>query len=531
MINYRRVPVCLLFVAALFFAFAASARGDSVMSKNKVPGRVESKARLLMQALENQGFEVSRGFFKLYTVPDDCAYTYSIMHSCYANNPAAPYVTLAVPPWPEEFTDDMSNLWGPLPDGYEDIFRFDPGDAIVILGKLPPPAAYFSVQTYLFSREGTIDTSENNQTYQSIAKDMPDLLSFLFAYVPGETPDDTPFPRFQSFSMLSNPINNVVIERQSHTAFNQIRYFIITPDMLMNDAVRDALAGISVKEEEIFTEPIPSDMKIGLDKASDSFTTIIRYSRPVDGGKPGTASYTWRNDLPIVALRVRNTRSDYVPERYPQFDLNDLEGRTGVNELGLGDDLGSLLYAVSRRWGQSCANIDCSDRSERFQDMQTPPISVVGPLCRSAGENCLGDNWDTAYQIYGPKPLDSGEIYAVAGTLGTETGNATYVGFGINYAEIFLGAANLSDKDLKGTAKSYRGQVNNTGKFYLYYLTRDCSGLEDLTGGNCLELTDEIIPSGGHFSLIIRDYIVPGTQRGPDSQLVLPSRVLLLQRP
>ncbi len=212
MINYRRIPVCLLFATALFFAAAASARVYSVMSKDRVPGQVESKARLLMQALENQGFEVSRGYFKLYTVPDDCAYTCSIMHSCYANNPTAPYVTLALSPWPEEFTDDKSNLWGPLPDGYEDIFRFDPRDAIVILGKLPPPAAYFSVQTYLFSREGTIDTSENNRTYQSIAENIPDLLPFLFAYVPGETPDDTPFPRFQSFSMLSNPINNWLLK-------------------------------------------------------------------------------------------------------------------------------------------------------------------------------------------------------------------------------------------------------------------------------------------------------------------------------
>lgn len=96
MISYRKVPVCLLFVAALLFAAPTSARVYSVISKNKVTVRVQSKARLLMQALENQGFEVSRGYFKLYTVPDDCAYTYSIMHSCYANNPAAPYVTLAV---------------------------------------------------------------------------------------------------------------------------------------------------------------------------------------------------------------------------------------------------------------------------------------------------------------------------------------------------------------------------------------------------------------------------------------------------
>ncbi len=530
MFDYRKMLVCLFFAFALLLAAGTSARDDSVMSLNKVPSQVESNACRLMDHLKKEGFEVSRGYFKLYTV-DDCAYTYPIMHTCYANNPAAPYITFAVPPWPGEFVDDKSNLWGPSHEGYDDIFRFDPREAIVILGRLPPPAAYFAEQTYLFSREGKIDMTSNNQTYQAIAKSMPALLPFFFAYMPGETPDDTPSPRFQSFSTLSNPINNVVIERESHAAFNQIRYFIITPDKLMNDALRSALAGISIKEEDIFTEPIPSDMIVGLEQESDTFTTIIRYSQPVDGGKPGTASYTWRNELPMVVLRVRNTRSNYVPQTYPQFYFNDLEERTSVSELGLGDDLGSLLYTVSRRWGQPCAEIGCSGRAETFQDLQTPPPSMVGPLCTSAEENCQGDNWDAAYQIYGPRPLDSGEIYAVAGTLGTETGNATYVGFGINYAEVFLGVANLSNIDLKGTAKRYRGEVNNTGKFYLYYFTRDCSGLEDLTDGNCFELTDAMIPSGKHFGLSIRDYIQPGTERGPDSSKVLPSRVLQLVRP
>ncbi len=145
----------------------------------------------------------------------------------------------------------------------------------------------------------------------------------------------------------------------------------------------------------------------------------------------------------------------------------------------------------AQRWGQPCATIDCSDRAGTFQDLQTSPASMVGPLCDPVEENCLGDNWDTAYQIYGPMTLDNGEVYAVAGTLGTETGNATYVGFGINYVEVFLGVANLSDRDLKGTAKRYKREVSNTGKFYLYYFTRDCSGLEDLTDGNCFELPDD----------------------------------------
>ncbi len=85
------------------------------------------------------------------------------MRTCYANNPAAPYVTFAVPPWPEEFVDpETSSLWGPSQEGYNDNFRFDPREAIVILGRLPPPAAYFAEQTYLFSRQGTIDKSSEH---------------------------------------------------------------------------------------------------------------------------------------------------------------------------------------------------------------------------------------------------------------------------------------------------------------------------------------------------------------------------------
>ncbi|MGD0281674.1 MAG: hypothetical protein ABSB95_04855 [Dissulfurispiraceae bacterium] len=520
MIGYRRIPICLLFVlASLFAGCGSSAKSGGVMSENKVPCSVESTAQRLTLDLLKQGFEVSRGYFKLWTA-DQCAYTFGIMGMCYANNPAAPYVTFAVLPWPGEYVDaSTSSLWGPSQEGYNDIFRFDPREAIVILGELPSPAAYFSEQTYLFSRQGTYTTGS---TYKAIAQFMPALLRFFFAYMP----DDT--ARFQSFSTISNPINNVVIERQSNAAFGQIRYFIITPDQFMDNTIRNELATISINKEDIFTEQIPSDMRIGLDQAADDFTTFIRYSQPDDGGTPGTLSDIWRTNLPLVVLRVRDTRTDRDPNLYPPVVL---ETRTAVDESPLQPDLISLVSAVAGKWGQPCVNSDCSDRAQSFKDLQTFPSYMVGPLCIPIGENCLGDNWDAAYQLYGPASLDNGEIYAVAGTLGTETGNATYVGFGINYADVFLGVANLSNKDLDGTANGYAEVVNNTDKFYLYYLTRDCSGLEGLTDGNCFELPVTLIPSGKHLGLSVRDYVRPGTERGPDSSFVLPSMVIKLQKP
>jgi hypothetical protein len=75
--------------------------------------------------------------------------------------------------------------------------------------------------------------------------------------------------------------------------------------------------------------------------------------------------------------------------------------------------------------------------------------------------------------------------------------------------------------------------VENLDKLYVYYFTRDCDGLEELTHGFCysVEDTELVIPPGDKASLVERDYISEGTQREPDSTLTLPSMVLTLQRP
>jgi hypothetical protein len=66
--------------------------------------------------------------------------------------------------------------------------------------------------------------------------------------------------------------------------------------------------------------------------------------------------------------------------------------------------------------------------------------------------------------LYGPLSLDNREIYAVADTLGTETGNATYFGLGGNQVSIFNGVAHLSKNALEDTAKAYKRKVKNTGR-------------------------------------------------------------------
>ena len=224
-------------------------------------------------------------------------------------------------------------------------------------------------------------------------QDKPLLLGRFFNKVPQNQ------ERVINFASLSNSINHVVIERQSGQAFDQQKYFIITPDQLMEDAIRTALGTISVADEDIFTEPIPSNMIVGLDASADDFVTVIRYAMPEDGGGENARSTAWREELPLVVLRVRDTRPDRLPLTYPPF--TEPEEKQISDELYLKDDLKDLVGAVSQRWNQPSA----ASQTVQFLRVGPPPINMIGPKCSPIGMNCLGDTQDTSYQYSFPLPV------------------------------------------------------------------------------------------------------------------------------
>jgi hypothetical protein len=195
----------------------------------------------------------------------------------------------------------------------------------------------------------------------------------------------------------------------------------------------------------------------------------------------------------------------------------------------------SLVGAVSQRWGQPYA----LQSVMQMIRTQPGPINMVGPECMLIGMNCLADTQDTSYQYSFPLPMGENNIYGVVGTLGTRTNNATYVGLGLTATVRMLGFDNLSEFELADTANVYASAVDHTDKFFVYYFTRDCSGLDALTDGHCLEISDNDLPlcedpaspSCNRLSISIRNYMPPGSQHGPDDNFILPGLVLPLQRP
>jgi len=463
--------------------------------------QLEAKVNRLQAELRSRGYDVARGATKLFTIAD-CQYAVAVLGNCMGNNPAAPYIMPTMPLWPDEYVDEgLRGVLGPLPDDNWATHRMDKREAVLVVGMLPPPARYFGFQTYVFSRAGALNTSD--PIYQKTLAD-PVMHSLLFSVVP-KSPS-----RVLTFSSMGNSINNVNIERQSGAAFNQRRAFVISTDQAMAREMTDAVVRArAAGESDVFNEPVSSSLvRLGLGANADDFMTIIRYAQPDDED----AAEAWRQERPIAVLRVRDRNVNATePWPTPVYDR-----KTARSELGLADNLSALVAAIKQQWRQPGASVG------PFVSLQLS-VDLIGQHCLARPMNCLGDNQDTDYQLSPTVIPDDNTVIAVAGTLGTATGNATYVGLSVNRIADLTAVANASDEDVQGSASLFSKAVANTDKLYVQYFARNCTRIS-----HCLTITEDMIPKGAAIKIIQRNYVVPGTARGPEpTQLVNPVAIIL----
>jgi len=567
----NRLSLCLRYsllatILAATATFAASPKDhpdatnpiQQVSSKSAMPKPGTGNfVQRFIRDLRSSGLEVSVGYPTLYTQAD-CDYSYPVFHNCFGNNPASPYVMPVVKSWPDEYVDPaMVNGMGRTRPGYSATYRLDPREAIILFGRMPPPGRYMGLETWIFTT-GPVSggTPWNEEAYACYAPLAGEMIDYFFNTVPPADEMDEFIPdapdnpdRLQSFSSITNNINNVVMQNLSgRSPWNEMRYFVITPDQRTDAAVRQALAALGVDDMDIFTEAIPETFQgqvdpdlppcpyygqnpvvgpLGLGEGAVDFTTAVRYAMPEDE----QAAHVWRKSLPLTVLRVRRPSWSVDPEPYGDQVADD---RYTVDESYLGDDLKALTlsvvaHALRQGW-----------RLEADRDMIDilNELGQFGPRCREIGMNCLGDGQDASYYFAKPQSLDTGRIYAVVGTLGTETGNGTYVGLSVNDASLLKGVLNIDDSKLKGSASSYASDVPNADKFFVHFFSRDCASIEGLTNGACTAITTDMIPLFGDdrapgnkdlhgmFSIALRTYVVRGYERGPDPEIQLTPHTL-----
>ena len=513
---------CLIVCTLLFlapFSNGVTAPTNPLSKINRLPPSLEQIVQKVTGKLMERGYEVKRGYWALWG-GDQCKYTISVLGRCYGPNPTAPYVVPFVPSWRDEFVDhSLHKVFGPERRGYAPIYRLDEREALVILAVLPPPGAYLGLQTSVFTREDKVN--QNDPIYRHVPEELRDL---LFATAPNPA-------RLIVWSTIGNSNNHVVIEQQTGEKWekNQQRFFIITPDQATEGDVALALKKAGVDANQIFVEPVAADVvKLGLDAAADDFQTILRYVQvPDDDGK------AWRKRLPLTVLRVRYKDTSRPPEPYP---VPTYDKKIATSELYLKKpDLENLISAVKQQWKQPNADESPFVVAEL---MWPKGLDTIGQHCLARPMNCLGDNQDDSFRISPTISLDpgavipdgvvQGDVVAVVGTLATATNNATYVSLAINSFPLVVSFDNLTNRNLAGSASKFSKSANNTDKFYVYYLSRDCAGL----GSYCREIPESVVPFGGYIKLTERNYVQPEskTGRAPDATQMLTPSVIILKR-
>jgi hypothetical protein len=510
----------------------------------------------LIRELRSSDLEVSVGYPRVYTQAD-CAYSYPVFKNCFGNNPASPYVMPVVKSWPDEYVDPaMKNGFGRTRPGYSVTYRLDPREAIILFGRMPPRARYMGLQTWVLTTGWAREYSPWDQGacfhYKVFAKEMTQYFFATFP-PPSLVPHCLSIPgtpgRVQSLSSIDNNINNVVMEKRSGPPWDETRYFVITPDRRTDAAVREALVSLGVEEDAIFTERIPETFHdadpdheypygqssvvgpLGLGEDAVDFTTAVRYAMPDDD----QAANAWLKSLPLTVLRVRRPPWGPDPRTYGDREADPRPTVDEVSDDTLKGGLDNLIDAVKNRArSQGWAVVD--DEHPEMIDI-VKELGQFGPACRAIGMNCLADGQDASYYFAQPRSLDTGMFYAAVGTLATETGNATYVGLSVNDASLLKGAFNVDDTKLKGSAGSYHSEVANPallGKYFVHFFARDCAAIADLTDGECTTVTTDMIPHAdddeapgdrdlhGMFSIAVRSYVKPGSERGPDPSKQLP---------
>ena len=484
--------------------FLATKGGTDPMSRvHPLPASLEMKVQRLRADLEARGYDVARGYWTLWGA-EDCKYPLRTVGFCYGNNPAAPYLFAVVPQWKDEFVEQsFHHAVLTAQRNMSATFRLGEQEALVVLAEMPPSARYFGIATNVFTRQTTLNRSDFVYEY---LKDQPVLRSILF------TPSPNP-SRLMMLASIGNTTNNVVMERRSGAPWGQQRYFVITPDAGTADAITAALVRAGAgSADDVFTEPVaPALVRLGLGPVKDDLFTYARYAMPDDS----LAGERWRQQLPLTILRVRPGSGAGQPE---PFGIPAYTQRTvNLDERVLAGDLAALVNAVRTRWDQPEAPL-----GHFFSAYLT--LDLIGQHCLGHPNadrgpmNCLADNPDTDYQVVGPPlHIDDEEVIAVVGTLATATGNATYVSLGINRFPALVGVANLSDRNLDGSAVRFQGWLQHDARmFYVYYVARDCTGLDP-----CLEISRKLFPLGETLKFMQRNYVTPGSTIGPD-----PARLL-----
>jgi len=426
-------------------------------------------------ALEQDGFDVTEGAVVPWNPAAEwCANTPGVDSALYFN--IETYIQVKVPASAQ------------VPDQLSGQFHLDPQEAVVVIGLTPPPAKYFSITPYLWSR----------------------------VYPDGSR---KPVP-----ATAGDSVNVATVRTIGPTPFNAPVALIFTPDQTTDALVRAALRRAGYPAEIINTVVFPASLlKLGYGETSDLLTIAMRnaiWEVPAAG-----SDYVNRPPLRVFRVTPR-TLSTASPFPAPPLRVRG----TGKTEMDLMNKLDQLRE-----------NIIEANAGMEAADIQTMPMCNEGYDLIQRGIVWCGDSRDAFYVGAGLPDYDpinrirlaDGEFLMIYGVNHVATGKATYMNTNIyasETAKLTLGAIDDRDFTGKGTATPFlQAGDPDADLMYAYKVSRNCGTPHE---PNCLELsppkgcTRLTLDSSTLLGVFTRSYLEPATKIGPAMPEILYDRVI-----
>jgi hypothetical protein len=353
--------------------------------------------------------------------------------SCFGNNSATPYTLVNAPPPPSPATYGLpsyitSHFGNPTssPVGY-DFYQLANNEAIVTIITLPPQAAYYSFQSYMFERQ---DLSNYGGTAPSGTSCTPNSAYTTDSITHSLSADC----KYQEFGFFGNAINNADVLSQTEGVltggggleFNsdpssptEAIAIITTPnEQVYTDLYNSFNPATGLSTKLLFLDPMPAGspgmgenpiLNVGTGTSNDIFASIIRFTQPLNGTDGNTWSTNPTGNVYVYRVLDNNAPSDGT-DLYTSSSL--LTQTENTNEVSGVSTPPSCPTIGSNPSTQSYL-CDIKELGTYLWEYIGSPtnysIGVTAPLaafpgsagangitCISEGTNCAGGTQDTA---------------------------------------------------------------------------------------------------------------------------------------
>ncbi|MFW6035446.1 MAG: hypothetical protein ACOCRZ_04255 [Halothermotrichaceae bacterium] len=306
------------------------------------------KLKKFIFRLNRSGFTVQEGKLGYIDMLKLCSE--GKVDSCLGNHAGAPYAAYILPPAPEQSSCQGRNSSGSYKNNRHSrypanidyitpgfTYKLRPDEAIVMIGRTPPPAIYFSYRSYL-------GFAQNN-----IGKDYSDVFT---------TGDEYTGIYHRIFASLGDSLNNFNIWTEGTpdgvygNSFNSFTIIITTADRHINKQVREVLSSAGFEQSIMNDDIIPPDLvNMGLERGKDTFLFIMR-AIMWDNRDIGM-EYLKNLENYVRVFRITPDTPQSIQNPWPVPYLKNREtGITEFEELPTArDDLDHLRGEIINRYG------------------------------------------------------------------------------------------------------------------------------------------------------------------------------------